>query len=114
MLGHAARRPLALKVAAAIAAVLVVLALVLVFFPWDELRGPLNRYVTERTGRHFAITRRLDVKLGRTTRVIADGIEFATPDWAKDRDLVRAEGGEIDIELWPLIAHRRIVMPQVE
>jgi hypothetical protein len=97
-----------------IAVVAALLALLVVFFPWDTLRGPVNRYVSDRTGRHFEITRRLDVKLGRTTRIIADGIEFANPDWAKDPYLVRAEGGEIDIELWPLIAHRRFVMPRIE
>jgi uncharacterized protein involved in outer membrane biogenesis len=94
-------------------AIAIVLALVLVFFPWDLLRGPVNRYVSDRTGRHFEITRKLDVKLGRTTRILADGIEFANPQWAKDPYLVKAEGGEIDINLWPLIAHRQVVMPQI-
>lgn len=100
------------KVLAGLVAALVLLALLVVFFPWDVLRGPLNRYVTDRTGRHFEITRRLDVKLGRTTRVLADGIEFANPDWARDPMLVRAEGAEIHIELLPLL-ERRIVMPMV-
>lgn len=107
-------RPLWAKVLLILAAIALIVALVLVFFPWDLLRGPVNRYVSERTGRHFEITRRLDVKLGRTTRVIADGIEFANPQWAKDPYLVKAQRGEIDIRLWPLIAHRQIVMPRVE
>ena len=79
------------------------LALLLAFFPWDSLRGPLNRYVSDRTGRHFEITRQLDVKLGRTTRILADGIEFANPDWARDPHLVKAEAAEIHIELLPLL-----------
>src|SRR4051794_35310890 len=117
---HAAHRPLLhgrpvwAKVLLVIAAIAILLTLVLVFFPWDTLRGSVNRYVSEKTGRHFAITRRLDVKLGGTTRVIADGIEFANPEWAKDPFLVKAEGGEIGIRLWPLIAHRQIVMPRIE
>ena len=53
--------------------------------------------------RHFEITRKLDVKLGRTTRILADGIEFANPEWAADPHLVKAEGAEIDIELLPLL-----------
>lgn len=103
----------AAKVFAILAAIVLLIAAVLVFFPWDMLRGPVNRYLSERTGRHFAITRKLDVKLGRTTRIIADGIEFANPDWAKDPFLVRAESGEIDIRLWPLIAHRQFVLPRI-
>ena len=53
-------------------ALALLLVLGVLFFPWDMLRGPLNRYVTEHTGRHFEITRRLDVKLGRTTRLVID------------------------------------------
>lgn len=91
------------KVLIAIAAVLVLLVLLVVFFPWDLLRGPLNRYVSEETGRKFEITRRLDVKLGRTTRVFADGIEFANPSWAADPYLLKADSAELHIRLWPLL-----------
>lgn len=104
--------PLWMKVLAAFAVVLLALVLLAVFFPWDWLRGPLNRYVSERTGRHFEITRHLDVKLGRTTRVIADGVEFANPDWAKDPQLLKAEGAEVDIRLLPLL-RGRIELPLV-
>ena len=105
-------RPLWVKVFAAFLVVLLALVLLAVFFPWDVLRGPLNRYVSERTGRHFEITRRLDVKLGRTTRVLADGIEFANPGWAKDPQLLKAEGAEVDIRLFPLL-RGRIELPLV-
>src|SRR4051812_29546540 len=100
---HAARRPLWAKLLFAFAALIAALALLLVFFPRDLLREPVNRYVSEKTGRHFAITRKLDVKVGRTTRVLADGIEFANPEWAKDPFLVKAESGEVQIRLWPLV-----------
>ena len=106
-------QPLWAKLVAGIVLVAAVLTLVVVFFPWDVLRGPLNRYVSDKTGRHFEITRRLDVKLGRTTRIIADGIEFANPDWAHDPQLVKAEGAEIEIALLPLL-RRRIEPPLIE
>ncbi|MFI5447197.1 AsmA family protein [Polaromonas sp. UC242_47] len=98
--------------AAGVAALLLVLVLVVVFFPWDWLRGPVNRYVSERTGRHFEITRRLDVKLGLTSRVMADGIEFANPAWARDPYLVKAEAAELDIKLWPLL-RGQVELPRV-
>ncbi|TFZ03937.1 AsmA family protein [Ramlibacter humi] len=100
------------KVLLGIAIVLAVLVLMVAFFPWDLLRGPVNRYVSEKTGRHFEITRRLDVKLGRTTRVLMDGIQFANPDWAQDRDLVRAERAEVEVRLVPLLK-RQIVLPSI-
>ncbi len=105
-------RPVWLKVLAGVAVLLALLALLVAFFPWDVLRGPLNRYVTDKTGRHFEITRRLDVKLGRTTRIFADGLEFANPEWARDPMLVKAEGAELHIELLPLL-RRRVVMPLI-
>lgn len=105
--------PLWMKWAGGVAAVLALLVLMVVLFPWDLLRGPLNRYVSDKTGRHFEITRKLDVKLGRTTRILADGIEFANPQWAQDRHLVTAQAAEIDIRLWPLL-QGRVVLPMVK
>lgn len=100
--------------AALLALGLVVFALVLLllFFPWDWLRGPVNRYVSERTGRTFEITRRLDVKLGRTVTVLADGLEFANPPWARDPYLVKAEAAEFDIRLWPLL-RGQVILPRI-
>lgn len=97
---------------AGVGGVLLALVLGLVFFPWDWLRGPLNRYVSDRTGRHFEITQRLDVDLGRVIRVRADGIVFANPDWALEREFIRAGGAEIDLRLWPLL-QGRLEMPRV-
>ena len=104
------RHPLWGKLLVAFGLLVLVLALVIAFFPWDVLRGPLNRYVSERTGRHFEITRHLDVKLGLSTRVLADGIEFANPDWASDPYLLKADAAEIDIRLLPLL-RRHIEIP---
>lgn len=100
------------KVLAGVVVLVALLALLIAFFPWDVLRGPLNRYVTDKTGRHFEVTRRLDVKLGLTTRILADGLEFANPEWARDPMLVQAEGAEVHIELLPLL-RRRVVMPLI-
>ncbi|MCZ2498031.1 AsmA family protein [Xylophilus sp. Kf1] len=108
----APRRAWLPRLAWAVAILLIALVLLVIFFPWDLLRGPINRYVSDKTGRHFAITRHLDVKLGRTTTVIADGIEFANPEWAKDPYLVKAEKAEFGIRLWPLLS-RQIVLPSV-
>ena len=103
-----------LKLLIALGVLVLALVLLAVFFPWDTLRGPVNRYVSNKTGRHFEITRHLDVKLGRTTRVLMDGIEFANPDWAQDRNLVKADAAEVDIRLLPLLLHRRIELPYLK
>ncbi|MDM0011504.1 AsmA family protein [Variovorax sp. J22P168] len=102
------------RFAAVVVGLLVAIWLLLAFFPWDLLREPINRYVSERTGRKFEITRKLDVKLGlRQATVMFDGIEFANPGWAREPYLVRAQGGEFDIRFWQLIANR-VVLPRVK
>ena len=106
-------RPLWLKLLAAMVLLLAALAVLLAFFPWDTLRGPVNRYVSEKTGRKFEITRRLDVGIGlRGATVKADGIEFANPPWARDPYLVKAERAEFDIRLWPLVT-QKVVIPRL-
>ena len=108
--------PVLRRVLAVIAGLAVLVALVVFFFPWDALRGPLNRYMSERLGRRFEITQHLAVKLrpfpwGRTT-VRAEGVEFANPDWAKEPYLVKAAAAEFEIKLWPLLLGK-VNMPRV-
>jgi len=88
-----------------LAALLVVLTILLLFFfPWDLLRQPINRYVSGELGRRFEITRHLDVRLGRTTTVIADGVEIANPEWADKPFLLKADRAEFDIRVLPLLS----------
>jgi uncharacterized protein involved in outer membrane biogenesis len=95
-----------------IAAVLVVLVLVVVFFPWDLLRGPINRHVSDQLGRRFEITQHLSVRLGRTITVRADGVEFANPEWASKPYLVKAAAAEFDIKLFPLLLGK-VELPRI-
>ena len=75
-----ARRPTGLKRVAVALGIVAALALAVVFFPWDSLRGTVNRYVSEKSGRKFEITRHLDVELGwQLATVRLDGVEFANP-----------------------------------
>ncbi len=101
------------RIGAVVLGLFAALLLVLALFPWDTLREPINRYVSEQTGRKFEITRRLDVDLGwRGATVKLDGIEFANPPWAREPYLVRAERANFEIRLWPLLS-KRIVIPHI-
>ena len=91
---------------ATVAFILVMVVLVF-FLPWNELRGPINHYVSGQLGRRFEITQHLAVHLrpypwGRTT-VRADGVELANPEWADEPYLLKAASAEFEIELWPLL-----------
>ncbi|MEO6319343.1 MAG: AsmA family protein [Polaromonas sp.] len=97
---------------AGLAALLVVLVLLVYFFPWDALRGPINRYVSEQLGRRFEITQHLSVNVGRTTTVRAQGVEIANPEWAHDPYLLKASAAEFDINLLPLL-FGKVVLPRI-
>ena len=97
---------------AGLVALLVVLVLVVYFFPWDALRGPINRYVSAQLGRRFEITHHLSVKIGRTTTVRAEGVEIANPEWADDPYLLKATAAEFDIHLLPLL-FGKVVLPRI-
>ena len=98
--------------AAGIGIFLIVLVLIISFFPWDSLRGPINRYVSDQLGRRFEITRHLSVNLGFTTTVSVEGIEIANPDWAHDPYLLRATAAVFDISLLPLMVGK-VVLPKI-
>ena len=97
---------------AALLATVVMAALLAIFFPWDALREPINRYVSRQLGRHFEITRHLDVRLGLTTTVRAEGLELVNPEWAKEPYLLKATAAEFDIKLWSLL-FGKVVLPRV-
>ena len=88
---------------AGIAILLVAVIIGIAFFPWDALRQPINRYVSGQLGRRFEITQHLDVRPGRTTTVIAEGVEIANPEWADKPLLLKATAAEFDIDVWPLL-----------
>ena len=72
----------------ALSAVLV-LALVIVFFPWRILRGPLESYASHELQRQVTIGD-LDVDLGRITRVTLDEITIANAAWSADQQMAHA------------------------
>ncbi|MFZ2387983.1 MAG: AsmA family protein, partial [Polaromonas sp.] len=101
--------PVARRWLAGLAALLIVVTLVAYFFPWDALREPINRYVSGQLGRRFQITRHLDVDIGLTVTVRADGMEIANPEWAHEPYLLKAGAAEFDIKLLPLLFGKAVI-----
>lgn len=111
---RSAAHPVLIKVGAVLLGLVVALVLFVAFFPWDVLREPVNRYVSERTGRKFEITRKLDVKPGlHLATVELDGVEFANPEWARDPYLLRADRAEFEIAYWRLL-FGKLVLPRLK
>lgn len=58
------------------------LALCIIAFDWNWLRGPLQSYVTRKTHREFRISD-LHVRLGLTPTIRLRDVHFANPPWAE-------------------------------
>ena len=91
----------------AVAAALLALWLL---WDWNWFKGPLERAVSGATGREFRIDGDLDVDLGRTITVSAEGLRLANADWSKQARMGQADRVEIDIAPWPLLALRLLAL----
>lgn len=101
-------------VAGILLTLILILALIVVFFDWNWLREPIARKVTEQTGRALAISGNLNVKLGwPLIRVHAAGVTFANPAWAKERQMISVDDVDFSLDI-PTLLHRKIRMPEVQ
>jgi uncharacterized protein involved in outer membrane biogenesis len=84
-----------------------------VAFGLNLLRAPLERAVTEATGRELRIEGDLrPVWSWVHPRFRAEKVSFANPDWASVPKMLAADAVEISISLLPLL-DGRVVLPQV-
>ena len=72
-------------------AIVGALALLVVLFPWNMLRGPLAHYASARFDRTVTIDGDLAVDLGWTTRVQIDGVSIANLAWSQEQPMVAAK-----------------------
>lgn len=94
--------------------VVVALLLVLLWWLWDWnwFKRPIERRVEAATGREFRIDGDLDVDLGWTPTIRADGLRLANAPWSSDETMASVERLEFRIDLWPLF-RGDIVLPSV-
>jgi uncharacterized protein involved in outer membrane biogenesis len=90
----------------------IAIAVLVAIWDWNWFKRPLERYVESRTGRSFHIDGDLDVDLGRTSIVSADGIRFGNAAWAKEPRMAAADRVEAGIRVWPLF-RRDVIVPDI-
>ncbi len=103
------RRPgRAEKIAASVTLSLILaVALFLILFDWNWLRGPIGRWASTEYDREVALRGDLDVNLfSWTPSVVVNDLTFGGPDWARERDTVTAERIEASVRLRALLAGR--------
>ncbi len=96
--------------------ILVLVALVTVaafLFPWNWLRGPLDRRISDALGRGVAVDGPLSVHLGETLRIVADDVRIANTPWGSQPNMVQMKRFVIAIYL-PALLKGRTVLPLLQ
>jgi len=94
-------------------ALMALAVLYIAIFGWNWLRGPIERMVLEKTGRILAINGDLAVKLAwPRPNIHAQGVTFANPAWAREKQMVVADVVEITLDL-PLLMQGKVAFPDV-
>jgi len=94
-------------------AALAILVLVLAW-DWNWFKGPVERAVEARTGRSFDIGGDLDVDLGTTVAVRADGLRLGNAEWSDEGEMASARRAEIRVHLPSLLFRRETRIPAIE
>ena len=95
-----------------LAIVAVALVILVVIWDWNWFKGPIERQVSQRTGRSFEIGGDLDVDLGWVSTIRADRIRFGNAAWSKQATMATADRVELDLELTPLL-RRNVRIPRL-
>ena len=82
-------------------------------FGWNWARAPLQRIVTQKTGRELVIGGDLKVKLGwPAPRISAHAVTFANPPWAKEKQMLAVDDVEFSVDL-PDLFKKSLMFPEV-
>lgn len=91
----------------------LLLVLAIALLGWNWLRAPLERMALQKTGRELVVSGDLTVNFDwPVARLHAAGVSFANPAWAKEKQMVRAEGVEVSLDLSALL-RRNIAFTEV-
>ena len=99
---------------AAFALVALGIAVFLMLFDWDWLRGPIGRYASARTGRDVRIEGHLRVHLLTWTPTVrVGGLRIGNPAWAGPGDTAQVRQLTASVRLLPLLIGR-LDMPLID
>jgi uncharacterized protein involved in outer membrane biogenesis len=96
-----------------LAAFLVALLITLYFLDWNQMRGPVGRYLSHRTGREVRIDGNLAVKLFTwQPRIDVGGLYVGNPGWLKRDHAATVKQARVELRLMPLLAGN-LILPLV-
>jgi uncharacterized protein involved in outer membrane biogenesis len=94
-----------------VAALIVVLLLIIAFFPWNLLRGPASRMLSADLQRQVGIAA-LHGSLFWHPHVQVSGLTISNPAWAGGGQMVSIQQLDVQLRFWPLL-RGEIVLPKV-
>ena len=95
-----------LKWLAGIVMSLVLLALVLLaFIDWNMLRAPISRWVSDSTGRSFAINGDLEVHLGLRPRLVINDLVLGNAAWSDKPNMLEIKQLDFSVNIFRLLTN---------
>ena len=95
----------------AIGALIVILLLIIAFFPWNRLTGPISRQLSAQLQRPVHIAS-LHGSLFWRPHIQVSGLTIGNPAWAGGGNMVAVERIDVQLRFWPLLVGN-IVLPRV-
>src|SRR3569623_719472 len=100
------------RIITALAVLIGVEVLVVVFFDWIWLKGPIEHRVSSATGRSFGINGDLDVELSLHPLVRVQGIVLGNAEWGSAPEMLTMDELAFRIDLLKLL-RGQVVLPEV-
>ena len=95
-------------------AVLIAAIVTLYFLDWNQMRGPVGRYLSHRTGREVRIDGALSVKLfSFQPSIDARGIYVGNPKWVGEKQAAAVKALKLELRLMPLL-FGKLILPLVQ
>ncbi|MBI9085111.1 MAG: AsmA family protein [Desulfobacterales bacterium] len=92
--------------AAIVAIALVVIALLLMSYDYNQFKAPVAEAVQKATGRTLVIGGDIGLKLGLTPALVVEDIRFQNADWGSRPDLASIRRFEVQVAIIPLLSKR--------
>jgi uncharacterized protein involved in outer membrane biogenesis len=97
-----------------VAGLLVAILLTLYFVDWNQFRGPIGRYLSDRYAREVRIDGNLHVKLfSRQPRIDVGGLYIGNPGWVGRAQGATIAHARVELRLFPLL-RGDVILPIVQ
>ncbi len=92
-------------IAIALVVVLIGTAIILLLtIDLGRFKGNLENYVSDATGRQFAIAGRFEPSIGGTVDLVAEGVRLENAEWGTAENILELERLVVSVDTWSLLS----------